>query len=154
MNTVNITAKIRVCIYDELKEEEKKLIAEAKKAALDAYSPYSQLKVGAAILLNGGIIVSGNNQENAAYPSGLCAERVALFYANAHYPNLPVEAIAIAAYSNGKYTNEPISPCGACRQVIWEAQNRYKQPIKLYLSGENKVYIIEQIGDLLPLAFA
>ena len=154
MNTVNITAKIRVCIYDELKEEEKKLIAEAKKAALDAYSPYSQFRVGAAILLKGGIIISGNNQENAAYPSGLCAERVALFYANAHYPDLPVEAIAITSYSNGKYTDEPVSPCGACRQVIWEAQNRYKQPVKLYLSGENKVYIIEQIGDLLPLAFA
>jgi len=153
MNTLNITAKIRVCIYDELKEDEKMLIDAAKKSALDAYSPYSQFKVGAAVLLDGGIIVTGNNQENAAYPSGLCAERIALFYANARYPELPVEAVAIAAYTDGCYTDEPVTPCGACRQVILETQNRYKYPIKLYLFGEDRIYIVDQIGDLLPLSF-
>lgn len=153
MNTMDITAKITVCHYDELKDAERNLIDEAKKSTLNSYSPYSQFKVGAAVLLKGGIIVGGNNQENAAYPSGLCAERTTLFYANARYPELPVEAIAVAAYTNGKYINEPITPCGACRQVILEAQNRYKHPVKVYLYGENKVYIIDKISDLLPLSF-
>lgn len=153
MDTLDITAKIRVCNYDELKEEVKKLIDEAKKSALNSYSPYSHFKVGASVLLHGGIIISGNNQENMAYPSGLCAERVALFYANARYPDLPVEAIAVAAYTNENYVRTPVGPCGACRQVILEAQNRHKYPIEIYLYGESEIYIVEKINDLLPLAF-
>ena len=153
MNTLNISAKISVCVYDELKDDEKKLIDEAKAATMNSYSPYSRFKVGAAVLLKDGLIVSGNNQENAAYPSGLCAERTTLFYANARYPDLPVEAIAIAAFTNGKYIDDPITPCGACRQVILETQNRYKHPIRIYLYGALKIYVIEKINDLLPLSF-
>ena len=154
MKTLDITAKIRLCIYDELNESEKFLIDEAKKAALSSYSPYSCFKVGASVLLKDGTVVAGNNQENVAYPSGLCAERTALFYANARYPDQPVDAIAVAAYTNGKYVDDPITPCGACRQVILEAQNRYKNPVKIYLYGENGIYIIEKITDLLPLSFS
>lgn len=153
MKTVDIVAKIQVCSYEELKPIEKILVKEAKSVALKAYTPYSQFNVGAAVLLNNKIIISGNNQENAAYPSGLCAERTALFYANAQYPNVSVKTIAVAAYTNGDFIEEPITPCGACRQVILEAQNRYKHPIRIILFGKKNIYIIEKITDLLPLAF-
>lgn len=153
MKIQDIVAKIQVCSYEELSSNEKLLVEEAKKASLRSYSPYSQFKVGAALLLQNGEIVSGNNQENAAFPSGLCAERTALFYANSKYPDSAVIAIAVAAYTDGNYLNHPITPCGACRQVILEAQNRYKQPIQLILYGEKEIYRIEKITDLLPLSF-
>lgn len=153
MHTIDLTAKIRVCSYEELKREEKKLIDEAKKAVFTSYSPYSQFKVGAAISLSNGEIISGSNQENAAFPSGLCAERTALFYANAHHPEERAEAIAVAAFTNGDYTDKPITPCGACRQVILEAQNRYHYPVKIILYGRSEIYILESISDLLPLSF-
>ncbi|MDH8701971.1 cytidine deaminase [Dysgonomonadaceae bacterium PH5-43] len=153
MKEINISTKIRVCSYEELNSDEKILIDVAKKAALKSYSPYSKFKVGAAVRLSGGTIVDGNNQENIAYPSGLCAERVVLFYANSQYPNEEVDAIAIAAYSFNKFTEKAITPCGACRQVILETQNRFKHNIKLYLYGEKEVFVINSINDLLPLAF-
>lgn len=142
-----------VCNYSELNKTEKNVIDAAKKAAKKAYSPYSHFRVGAAVLLTNKEVISGNNQENAAYPSGLCAERTALFYANSKFPDEAVDIIAIAAFCNGGYTNEPITPCGACRQVILEAQNRYNHPIRLLLYGEKKIYQVEQITDLLPLGF-
>ncbi len=153
MKSLNITAKIKVCNYEELNSSEKNVINKAKEALKGSYSPYSHFQVGTAVLLTNQEIFTGNNQENAAYPSGLCAERTALFYANAQYPDVAVDMIAIAAYTNGGYTENPVSPCGACRQVILEAQNRFKHPIKLILYGEKEIYIIDNITDIFPLSF-
>jgi cytidine deaminase len=153
MKDLNISTKISVCIYEELNQSEKNLIDKAKEAALRAYAPYSCFHVGASVLLADNEIITGNNQENAAYPSGLCAERTALFYANSRFPDEAVVAIAIAAYTNGDFTDEPITPCGACRQVILETQNRYKHPVRILLYGKKMIYLIEKISDLLPLSF-
>jgi len=131
-----------------------KLIEEAENAAHKAYAPYSSFFVGAAILLDNNEIITGNNQENAAYPSGLCAERVALFYANAHFPNQKVKAIAITAFiNNSTKVDEPVPPCGSCRQVILESQLRQNEPVTLILSGKNKIQVIEDASLLLPLHF-
>ncbi|GHT09950.1 cytidine deaminase [Bacteroidia bacterium] len=153
MKQINITAKIIVCNYNELNSAEKILIDKAKEATFKAYAPYSKFQVGAAALLANGEIVTGNNQENVAFPSGLCAERTTLFYANAQYPDHSVKSLAIAAYTNGDFLEKPISPCGACRQVILETEMRYNQAIRILLYGEKDIYIIEGINDLLPLAF-
>jgi cytidine deaminase len=153
MNELNITAKIRVYAYNELGVAEKKLVDAAKEAVKSAYTPYSHFQVGAAVSLANGEVITGNNQENVAFPSGLCAERTALFYANSRFPDVAVKAIAIAAYTGGDFTEEPVSPCGACRQVILEAQNRYRQPVRILLYGKRGVYDVERITDLLPLAF-
>jgi cytidine deaminase len=153
MKNLNIFAKIRVCNYEELNLSEKKLIDAAKVSTQRAYAPYSHFQVGAAVLLANNEIITGNNQENAAYPSGLCAERTALFYANSRFPDEAVDAIAIAAYTHGDFLDEPITPCGACRQVILEAQNRYKHPVRILLYGRKTIYVIEKISDLLPLSF-
>jgi cytidine deaminase len=109
--------------------------------------------VGAAVLLENGEIISANNQENAAYPSGLCAERTALFFANATYPDQKVEAIAVAAWYNGQFTHDVITPCGACRQVLLETENRFHAPIKVLMLGGEGIYVVPAIKDLLPLSF-
>lgn len=153
MKKLEIVTKIIIFSYTELSEKEKKLIDMAKHAAKDAYAPYSQFKVGSAVLLENGEIITGNNQENIAYPSGMCAERVALYHANATFPDVKVEAIAVAAYFEGDYT-EKISPCGSCRQVLQEVENRYKSPVRVLLYGKNEVYIIESARDLIPLSFS
>ena len=153
MKNLNIAAKIQICNYNELHLEEKKLIDCAKGACSRAYAPYSQFQVGAAVLLANGEIVAGSNQENVAFPSGLCAERTALFYANSQYPDQTVKSLAVAAYTQGDFIDRPISPCGACRQVILETEMRFKSPVRIYLYGKTEIYIIEGIGDLLPLAF-
>lgn len=121
-------------------------------AAERAYAPYSRFYVGAAVLLENGAIVSGNNQENAAYPSGLCAERVALFYAGAQYPNIPVTTLAVIALKGGEI-QEHVSPCGSCRQVLLETEQRYQRPIKILLCGREDVLAIEGATSLLPLSF-
>ncbi|PCH67504.1 MAG: cytidine deaminase [Bacteroidales bacterium] len=138
---------------DELSPEEQELVKNAKEAAHRSYSPYSKFSVGAAILLENGDMVQGNNQENSAYPSGLCAERVAVFYANSKYPDVPIHAIAITARTNGSFLENPIPPCGSCRQVLLETEERYKQPIKLILYGEKKIRIVKTIKEMLPLYF-
>lgn len=153
MKELNITAKISVCHYDELTNQEKNLIDLAKKSTERSYAPYSHFKVGAALLLENGEIITGNNQENAAYPSGLCAERVTLFYANASYPDIPVKTIALAANTKGDFTSESIAPCGACRQVILETEKRYNQPIRILLYGKDEIYMVDSIKELLPLSF-
>ena len=139
--------------YTELSEEEKRLIDLAKSSSKNAYAPYSQFKVGSAVLLENGEMIAGNNQENIAYPSGMCAERVALYYANATFPDVKVKSIAIAAYFDGDYV-ERVSPCGSCRQALQEAENRYKSPIRMLLYGKNEVYIVESVKDLIPLSFS
>ena len=153
MKELNIIAKIKVCQYDELTGEEKKLVDAAKKASADAYAPYSGFQVGAALLLADGEILTGSNQENAAYPSGLCAERVTLFYANASHPRVPVVMMAVAAQTGGAFTRECIAPCSACRQVILESENRYEQPIRILLYGEDEIYIVDTVRELIPLSF-
>ncbi|GHV11716.1 cytidine deaminase [Bacteroidia bacterium] len=148
-----MTAKIGICHYNDLQLSEKNLVDAAKEAVARAYAPYSHFQVGAAVLLANGEIVTGNNQENVAYPSGLCAERTALFYANSQYPDAAVDAIAIAACTEGDFLEKPITPCGGCRQVILEAQNRYQHPIRIILYGTKEIYLIDKITDLLPLSF-
>jgi cytidine deaminase len=154
MKELKIVAKIRKCVYEELNNTEKKLVDAAKNAANIAYAPYSGFQVGAAVLLEDDIIVAGNNQENIAYPSGICAERVAMFSSNANYPHSAPLALAIAAYYKGKLTENFIAPCGACRQVLLEAENRYGKPIQLLLCGSKEICIVDSVGDLLPLAFS
>ncbi len=140
--------------YEELREQDRQLVDAAKEATQGSYAPYSRFQVGAAALLSNGIIVSGSNQENAAYPSGLCAERTTLFYANAAHPDKAVIALAVAAYTDGKFTNVPIPPCGACRQVVLEVERRYDTKIRLLLYGTEGTYVIEGgISELLPLTF-
>ncbi len=153
MENKNITTKIIVCSYEELTDEEKKLVDAAKEASNRSYAPYSRFQVGAAVRLAGGVLVSGSNQENAAYPSGICAERTTLFYANSQYPDRAVEALAIAAQTGGKFIEHHTAPCGACRQVILETEERYRHPIRIYLYGTDEVYIVNSIVSLLPLCF-
>lgn len=150
---INLSTKIAVYPLEECTETEKKLIEAAKKATEKAYAPYSGFSVGAALLLENGEIVSGNNQENAAYPSGLCAERTTVFYANANFPKEKVIAIAIAANHKGSFTEDVITPCGACRQVLLETENRFHSPMKVLMYSEKGVYVMESIKDLLPLSF-
>lgn len=129
------------------------LVKKALKAAEDAYAPYSGYHVGAAVLLQNGEIITGNNQENAAYPSGLCAERVALFYAGSRYPGIPTRAIAITALCDGAVQEDPVTPCGACRQVMYEREIRGNSPMEVILYGSKKIVVLQRAGDLLPLPF-
>lgn len=153
MKKLTITAIINRLTDEDLNSLDKKLIEEAKKSTKNSYSPYSKFAVGAAALLADGTIVCGSNQENVAYPSGTCAERTTLFYANSKYPDQAVDTLAVAAYTKGEFLDIPISPCGACRQVILEVEKRYNHPIRILLYGENETYEIKSIRDLLPLSF-
>jgi cytidine deaminase len=148
-----LETKINIFHFTELDPEIQVLINKAKGQVHQAYAPYSNFFVGAAVLLENGALFVGNNQENAAFPAGLCAERVALFYANAQFPNVPVRAIAIAAYTHGEFVDNPISPCGACRQVMLEAENRFEKSIDLYMYGNKHIYHIESVRSFLPLSF-
>ncbi len=138
---------------DELPLIEQKLVLEAKKACQRAYAPHSGFNVGAAVLLDDETIVSGNNQENIAYPSGICAERTTLFYAHSQYPDKKPKTIAVAAFQKGQYESEPVTPCGACRQVMLETENRYKQAMRVIMVGENKIWATKSVHDLVPLSF-
>ena len=153
MKQINITTKITVYSYEECTETEKNLIDAAKQASANAYAPYSNFNVGASLLLENGEIITGNNQENAAYPSGLCAERTAVFYANAQYPNQKIEAMAVAAFYNGEFTEDLISPCGSCRQVLLEVESRYSSPVKILLYKKGEVYVADSMSSLMPLSF-
>ncbi len=140
---------------EHLPKDEQDLVKLARKMTDDAYAPYSAFYVGAAILLENGEIIKGSNQENGAYPSGLCAERVAAFAASANHPGVSMKKIAICANSNRLEAKEPVSPCGACRQVLLEYENLQEEPIKILLAGKNgKVIVIEKVDDLLPLSFS
>jgi cytidine deaminase len=137
----------------ELSSEYQQLISLAREATLKAYAPYSNFNVGASVLLANGEIFSANNQENAAYPSGLCAERVAIFYANSNYPDVPVKAIAVCASNSNGILNTPVPPCGACRQVLLETEMRFESPIEVILVGKQRLHVIKNIAQLLPLNF-
>ena len=154
MKKQNIEIPYEVFSIDELNAEDQQLLQAAREATGRSYAPYSHFHVGAAVLLDNGIIVTGTNQENVASPSGLCAERTTLFYANSQYPNQKVKALAIAARHEEKgIPHSPISPCGACRQVMLETENRYGSPFRIMLCGEKDVYVIKSAKDLLPFAF-
>ena len=154
MKTLTHTFHYVLCTYDELSATDRQLIDAAKSATQHSYAPYSHFHVGAAALLADGTVVTGTNQENAAYPSGLCAERTTLFYAGSTHPNTAVVALAIAAHTDGAFTATPIAPCGACRQVMLEVENRHQHPIRTLLYGTEGIYIIEGgTRELLPLTF-
>jgi cytidine deaminase len=154
MKTLTHTCHYELYAYEELSEQDRQLIESAKQATQQSYAPYSQFHVGAAVLLEDGTTITGTNQENAAYPSGLCAERTALFYASSTHPDKAVVALAIAAHTKGEFTNNPISPCGACRQVMLEIEQRHARPIRILLYGTEGVYVIEGgVRELLPLTF-
>jgi len=146
--------------YEEYGKDEKlldadgNLVAEAVKALSGSYAPYSEFHVGAALLLANGKIVRGSNQENAAYPSGLCAERVALFHASSEYPEQTVVSLAITGKSDNFITTNPITPCGSCRQVIAETEKKQGSEIRIIMKGEKGVArIVEGIDSLLPMVF-
>lgn len=155
MKQLDIHTTIKIYSPDELSAEEQQLVEAAKEATTRSYAPYSHFHVGAAALLANGEIISGTNQENAAYPSGICAERTTLFYANSQHPQEAVKALAIAARtSEGHWTETPISPCGACRQVMTETENRFGKPMKVLLCSAQEVFVIESAKDLLPVSFS
>lgn len=154
MKELALKSIIHVADFNELTDQERELIEKAKDSTYNSYAPYSHFHVGAAILLKNGIIVPGCNQENAAFPSGLCAERAALFAAGAQYPNQAVLMLAIAVRdSKGEFLAEPASPCGSCRQVIIETETRFKQPVRILLYGTKHTYIMDGIKELMPLSF-
>ena len=153
------TTEIRIVVHEfenigELPENDQLLIQEARRITSMAYAPYSGFHVGAAVLLGNGITVTGNNQENSAYPSGLCAERVALFYANANYPDSEVKTIAISAAKNGVLVNESVKPCGSCRQALAETEVRFETPIRIILDGQDGILVLNGVESLLPLSFS
>lgn len=140
--------------WAELSEENKIVMSKAVSARKNAYAPYSNYQVGAAVLMENGEIVIGSNQENASYPSGLCAERVAIFQAGALYPGMSIKSVAITATSKNHVVDSPAAPCGNCRQAMLEYETRQKKPIKLFLMGETgKVLECNSIADILPLGF-
>jgi cytidine deaminase len=153
MQEKTVETKVKIYTFDELNRGYQQLLEKAKEQVQNAYAPYSGFNVGAAVELENGEIFTGNNQENAAYPSGLCAERVAMFYANARYPNVPVKTLAIAAFVNGKFLPNPVTPCGSCRQVLLETESRFGKDIPVLLYGTEEVYLIENVKQLLPLCF-
>ncbi|MBQ2438484.1 MAG: cytidine deaminase [Paludibacteraceae bacterium] len=153
MKQLTLQTNVTVCQLEELSPVLRELVETAKAKTQDAYCPYSHYHVGAAALLSDGQVITGSNQENAAYPSGLCAERTTLFAANANNPHTPVEALAIACYTNGHFTKDAASPCGACRQVMLETEHRFGKDMKVILYGEDNCYVFERAADLLPLNF-
>ena len=153
----NIKIESILTVFDNLNElpsDILELMQKAIEARQKAYAPYSKFYVGAAILLDNGEIIIGSNQENASYPSGLCAERTAVYYAGAKYPNAKMLKMAITAASQNQQTDSPIPPCGACRQALVEYEVRQKEPIEIYFMGETgKVVKSESLANLLPLVF-
>jgi cytidine deaminase len=138
---------------EELSDQQALLVRKAIDAAGNAYAPYSGYHVGAALLLENGTIITGNNQENAVYPSGLCAERVALFYAGSQFPGVAVTSIAVAAMREGTLQEEPATPCGGCRQVLWEKESMGNTPMEVILYGSGRIQVIGSASNLLPLPF-
>ncbi len=148
-----IETKISVYKFEELSAEFQMLIERAKEQVINAYAPYSEFHVGAAVQLENDEIFTGSNQENSAYPSGLCAERVAMFYANSQYPRVPVKTLAIAAFTKGSFLADPVTPCGSCRQVLLETETRFEKDITILLYGTEYIYKIDNVKQLLPLCF-
>ena len=154
MKQKKIQLSFKTADFSELQEIDRALISCAKEAIPTAYAPYSGFLVGASILLENGEIINGSNQENVAYPSGLCAERVAIFYVGAKYPNVKILTIAVTVFSKSFNVTDVISPCGACRQVMAEYEDKQDQPIKVILHSPNDTVLIsDKVSDLLPFMF-
>ncbi len=154
MKEQNIITPILSVAYDELSDEDRVLVDAAREATYRSYAPYSHFSVGAAIRLDNGEIVTGANQENAAYPSGLCAERTAAFYAHARYPEAKFRVLAVAARdTSGEEIAAPISPCGGCRQSLLEYETLAGDNVKVILAGRDAIYVLPSVKSLLPLAF-
>ena len=154
MKEMILQTKVKVCTLDELPAADREVVEAARRATANSYAVYSHFNVGAAVRLVDGTIVCGTNQENAAYPSGLCAERTTLFWANSQYPDKAVDLLAIAARTDSGELERPIPPCGACRQVILETEKRFNRPVRIILYGSRECYVIEDgIKALLPLSF-
>ena len=141
--------------YSELDAEDRELVDKAMQMTEASYAPYSNFHVGAALRLENGVIIGGCNQENAVYPVGLCAERVAVFSSRAQYPNTKILSLAISARNTeGEFVTVPVSPCGSCRQVILEQEMRFKHSVRIILVGQKGIFIFNSIKDLLPFAFS
>lgn len=162
MKELRITTIIKECALDELPAEDRELVEAARESTRRAYAPYSRFHVGAAIRMADGTIVAGANQENAAYPSGICAERTAAYYASASHPGMAMKKIAIAAWTRLNspegmaweeyFQGKPISPCGACRQALLEYEAKYGT-IEVILYGRNTIYVFPSVASLLPFSF-
>lgn len=149
-----LKSTLQVAQMDELSDVERELVEMAIEGTNRSYAPYSNFHVGAAILLENGVKFIGCNQENAAFPAGICAERAAIFAAGAQYPDQPIVMLAIAARNEkGELVDDPVSPCGTCRQVIIETETRFKHPVRILLYGKKCVYIVDGIHQLMPLSF-
>ncbi len=153
MKNVKLEIHYDLCSLEELSALDRELVERAMKATDNSYAKYSRFCVGAAARLANGQVVIGANQENAAYPSGLCAERTCIFSAQANYPDQPILTLAVAARNENGFIPDPIAPCGACRQVILEIEDRYRQPVRVLLYGTNGTAVVRSVTDLLPLSF-
>jgi len=152
-----VEIKTQILVYDNLEEMESNdvlLLSTAKEATFKSYSPYSNFRVGCAVLLENGEMISGANQENAAYPACICAERVVLSAISAVHPNIKPLKMAIVVVNNNKKNIEPAAPCGECRQAIHEVEKRFMQPIEIFMKGEvGRIFKVNSVAELLPLAF-
>lgn len=153
MKEIGLHIKIHFYEMEELPKEERELVESAIASTDHAYAKYSNFRVGAAIRLSDGSVMIGANQENAAFPSGLCAERTAIFAAQAQYPEKAITMLAVAARNENGLLKEPVTPCGSCRQVMLEVEDRYQQPMKVLLYGTDGVYVIDSAKDMVPLSF-
>ena len=154
MEELSLNSTIKVCQKAELDEADRQLIDVAVESTNHSYAPHSHFHVGAAVRLANGVILPGCNQENAAFPAGICAERAAIFAAGAQYPDQPVIALAITARNTkGELIDEPASPCGPCRQVLIETETRFKHPVRILLYGRKRTFVINSIKELMPLSF-
>lgn len=154
MQKITIVSEITKCNLEELCDNDRKLVETAIEASTRSYSAYSHFNVGAAVRLDDGTIIMGCNQENAAYTPTICAERSAIFAAGAQHPDKPIVAIAIAARNSDGLVDDPITPCGVCRQVMIEVEHRYNRKLHILLYGKKCVYTIEGISNLMPLSFS
>ena len=155
MKEIQIETKLSVFeSFEELSHSEKEYMNQAIEIRKNAYAPYSKFLVGAAIVLDNGVVLQGSNQENAAYPSGLCAERVTIFYAGANYPNNKIVKLFISATPSDRDSENPIPPCGSCRQAIAEYEIKQDLPIEIYFMGaKGAVYKSDSLKNLLPFMF-
>lgn len=154
MKTTEIIVPLQQLQYNELSDSERRLVDEAREATHRSYAPYSRFSVGAAILLDNGEVIAGSNQENAATPSSLCAERTAAYYAHSRYPEAKFVAIAIAARgTDALEVASPISPCGACRQALLQYETLAGDDVEVLLAGRDTIYRLKSVKSLLPLAF-
>lgn len=153
MEKLKIYSDVTLCQMHELNDSDRELVQCAMQATGNSYSPYSKFQVGAAIRLSDGSVMLGANQENAAFSVTLCAERSAIFAAQAQHPELSIKSIAIAARNADGFTEEPVSPCGSCRQEMVEIEQRYSQPLHILLYGRKGIYLMDSIKNLMPLSF-